>query len=207
MAKSNLAKIDSIMRWTHSYTGLFLIPWLLVYAISAFCLNHGPWINKTFKIGPPQWQLQREVSFAPDETFPERPAEQAKTLMQHLGLSGAHRVLPASTPQRMMIMRPSGAGNYRIIWQRQKDLVRVERQPFSALRLVHALHFRGSYRQRDFAHIAWAVIVDAVSISLCLWIISGVYIWFRKPRQRLAGGVCLGAGCVLFVVLVVMLCL
>ncbi len=41
MAKTRIARIDSIMRLTHSYTGLFLIPWLLVYAASAFCLNHG----------------------------------------------------------------------------------------------------------------------------------------------------------------------
>jgi len=45
-----------IMQWPHLYTGLFLIPWLLVYATSALCLNHGPWINKTFKIGPPTWE-------------------------------------------------------------------------------------------------------------------------------------------------------
>lgn len=207
MAKGRLAHIDSIMRLTHSYTGLFLIPWLLVYAVSAFCLNHGPWINKTFKIGPPQWQVKREVPFTPDETFPEVPVAQAKVIMQHLNLKGAHRVLPKSPPNRMIIMRPSGGGNYRITWQRLAGLVTVERQPFSAYRLIHFLHFKGSYRQKGFAHIAWAVIVDVVTVSLAVWIISGIYIWFRRRRQRLSGGICLGAGCLLFVVLVVLLCL
>jgi hypothetical protein len=207
MAQSRIARVDSFMRLTHSYTGLFLIPWLLVYAGSAFCLNHGPWINKTFKITPPQWQVKKKVEFAPDNTFPELPAAQAKVIMQHLNMKGAHRVLPKAPPNRMIILRPSGGGNYRITWQRQKDLLIVERQPFSPYRLMHFLHFRGSYRQKDFAHVAWAVIVDIVSISLCLWIISGVYIWFRRRRQRLAGGICLGAGCILFAVLVAMLCL
>ncbi len=207
MAKTRIARIDSIMRLTHSYTGLFLIPWLLVYAASAFCLNHGPWINKTFKVGPPQWQVQREVSFTPDETLPELPAAQAQRVMQHLGLRGAHRVLGKPMPNRMVILRPSGGGNYRITWQRQKDLLIVERQPFSACRLMHFLHFRGSYRQKDFAHIAWAVIVDLVSISLLVWIVSGIYIWFRRRRQRVSGGLCLAAGCLLFTLLVVLLCL
>ncbi|MCP4455011.1 MAG: hypothetical protein GY809_26420, partial [Planctomycetes bacterium] len=110
---------------------LFLIPWLLVYAGSAFCLNHGPWINKTFKITPPEWQVKKEVKFAPDNAFPQVPAAQAKVIMQHLNLKGVHRVLPKSSPNRMIILRPSGGGNYRITWQRQKDLLVVERQLFS----------------------------------------------------------------------------
>ena len=29
------------MRALHLYTGLFLVPWMTVYAVSAFCLKHG----------------------------------------------------------------------------------------------------------------------------------------------------------------------
>jgi len=43
-------------------------------------------------------------------------------------------------------------------------------------------------------------------VSTILWVLSGVYLWVRRPKQRIAGGVCLGCGCVLFVVLVILLC-
>jgi hypothetical protein len=35
---------DRWMRALHLYTGLFLVPWMTVYAVSAFCLNHNEWI-------------------------------------------------------------------------------------------------------------------------------------------------------------------
>ncbi len=205
--KPKSRRFYSFMQLTPIYTGLFLIPWLLVYATSALCLNHGPWINKTFKIGPPTWDTLSQSEFTPDDTFPEEPQAQAKAIVQNLNLEGMHRVLPASNKQRMLILRPSGGGNYRITWQRNQSQLTVERQPFSAYRLMHNLHFRGGYRQKYFAHITWAVVVDLVCISMWLWVISGIYIWFRKRKQRVSGNICLAAGCLLFCVLVVMLCL
>ena len=40
MGNDKLLKADRILRWIHLYTGLFLLPWMLVYGASAFCLNH-----------------------------------------------------------------------------------------------------------------------------------------------------------------------
>ena len=207
MSNPRLARFDSIMRLTHLYTGLFLAPWLLVYAVSAFCLNHQPWIVKTFKIAPPRWEALRGVDFTPDDGFPREPAEQAKAIIRHLDLDGPHRILGKPNPNQMIIIRPSGSGNYRVVWRRKQARLTVEQQPFSAYRLLHSLHFRGGYRQKFFPHITWAVIVDAVAISMILWVISGFYIWLRRPRQRGAGTICALAGSLLFVVLVVLFCM
>ncbi len=73
-------------------------------------------------------------------------------------------------------------------------------------RVMRWLHFRGGYRQPYFPLIAWAVMVDAVGISMWIWALSGVYLWARKPSKRRLGGVCFVAGIVLFTVLVVLLC-
>ena len=56
-----------------------------------------------------------------------------------------------------------------------------------------------------FAALAWAVIVDATTISTVIWVISGIYIWARRPRKRLLGGFCLIGGTLLFVLLVFLL--
>jgi uncharacterized iron-regulated membrane protein len=50
------------------------------------------------------------------------------------------------------------------------------------------------------------VVVDAVTISTVIWVISGVYLWARRPRKRMLGGVCMTAGIALFAALVVLLC-
>ncbi len=207
MGKSGWARTDRLMRSLHLYTGLFLVPWVAIYATSAFCLNHGPWFNRLLGMTPPKWEVLRRLEFAADDGFPQAPAEQAKAILKHLDLEGAHRIQPISNAQRMIILRISGSGHYRITWRRGDSRLIVERQqPFSYYRLMHFLHFRGGYAQPYFAHVTWAVLVDVVSVSMWLWIVSGIYLWARRPRKRIAGGVCAVGGSVLFVWLVVLLC-
>ena len=57
------------------------------------------------------------------------------------------------------------------------------------------------------SEITWAVIVDVVSISMWLWVISGVYLWWRRTRKLLFGIVCLVAGVLAFAGLVVLFCM
>jgi len=207
MGKSGWVRVDRVMRWLHLYTGLFLVPWMMVYGASAFCLNHGPWINEHFGITPPEWEVAREVDFAPDDAFPKTPEEQARAILVHLDQDGPHRIQGKPNPNQMIIFRISGSGHRRITWRRQEAKIIVERQqPFSAYRLMHFLHFRGGYGQPYFASIAWAVVVDGVTLSIWLWVLSGIYIWARRPRKRVLGGITLIAGFLLFIGLVILLC-
>jgi len=208
MERNRWGRIDSAARLTHLYAGLFLAPWLLVYATSGFCLNHGRWINERLRIKPPQWDVLREVPFVPHDTFPRTPAEQAEALLRRVDLEGPHFIVGKPTPQQMIINRAGGGSNYRVTWRRPRSLIIVERQqPFSFYRLLHFLHLRHGYGQPYFVQIAWAVLVDATTIALWLWVLTGVYIWIRRPRQRVAGGLCVAAGSVLFIVLVALFCL
>lgn len=207
MTKHGWVRIDRFMRSMHLYTGVFLVPWMAVYATSALCLNHHHWFTEHFDITPPKWEHVREVEFTPDEAFPNVPADQAKAILQHLDLDGPHHVPGRQPPQKMVIMRVCGSGNYRVTWNRDEGSVLVEQQrPFSAFRLVNFLHFRGGYGQPYAAAIIWAVIVDAVAISIWFWIVSGIYIWARRPNKRLLGGTCLIGGTLLFVILVAWWC-
>ena len=128
-------------------------------------------------------------------------------ILQELDLDGPHFIQEKPTTGQLVIVRASGRGNYRITAHPQQSTVVVEQQrPFSVLRLLHYLHFRGGYGQPYATVIAWAVIVDSVAVSLWLWVISGIYLWFRRPSQRTLGTACLVLGCALFCVLVTLLC-
>ncbi len=208
MANSKLVKADRILRWLHLYTGLFLIPWMLVYGASAFCLNHNQWFIKKLNIKPISWEVEREVDFTPDDKFPHEPVQQAQAIVKMLDLDGAHRILGKPTRNQMIINRICASGNYRITWRKPRSLIVVEKQKsFSYYRLMHFLHFRGGYGQPYFAHITWAVIVDVVAVSMWLWVISGVYLWWRRTRKLVLGVVCLAAGVLSFVGLVVLFCM
>lgn len=207
MKRSGWARTDSLMRSIHLYTGLFLVPWMAVYATSAICLNHNQWILEHFRIAPAEWKKVRQLDFTPDDSFPLLPQAQADAIVEYLDLDGPHRIQGKPNPDQMIIMRVSGAGHYRILWQRRHCQLVVERQdPFSPYRLLHFLHFHAGYAQPYFVDRAWGMIVDLVGTSLWFWIISGIYIWARRPRKRLAGGLCLAAGILLFAGLVILLC-
>lgn len=197
---------DRFMRASHLYTGLLLVPWMTVYAVSAFCLNHSAWFTEYFKVAP-KWEVVREGDFAPDAASPQTPEDQAKAILEHLELDGPYRILGTPDAAQLTVLRPSVAGHYRITWHRQRSHLVVERYlPLSFYSLVNALHFQHGYGQPHFAHLAWAIIVDAVTISTVLWIVSGVWLWARRPRRRLLGGLCLVGGGALFAGLAILSC-
>lgn len=204
--RSVLRRVDRWMRWLHLYTGLFLFPWMLVYCASAFCLNHGPRMTELLGVTPPKWEIVREADVPADKSLSGDTAAQARALLEYLGLEGAHNIQGEVNAGQMTVFRISGTGNYRITWKRDEGKVVVEKQqPFSWYRLMHFLHFRCGYGQPYAAYILWAVIVDAVAISTAVWCVTGIYIWARRPR-RLLGTICVVAGSLLFMGLVIALC-
>jgi hypothetical protein len=195
------------MRSIHLYSGLFLIPWMMIYATSACLINHGPAIRTWFDIQPPKQEVIREIKLTPGDSFPENLDQQAAAILAYVDLDGAHRVLLGQSNDRQLkVFRMCALGNYIVTWNRvKKNIVVQQQKPFSYMRLVNFLHFKGGYGQPYPAHILWAVIVDVVAVSIAFWVVSGVYIWARRPTRRLLGGVFLVGGMVCFVALVLAL--
>ena len=206
MQKNRWMPWDRLMRASHLYTGLLLVPWMMVYAVSALLINHSTWFVDPPRTGP-KWEPVREVQFPIDDEFPQEPDEQARAILNHLDLAGAYRIAgdPAGNP--MVIYRSCATGLYQVAWHREPSRLVVQRYgPPSLYMLVNNLHFQHGYDQEGLAYRTWAIIVDVVTISTVIWIISGIYLWARRPRKRLLGGACLAAGLLLFVGLVVALC-
>jgi hypothetical protein len=173
--------------------------------VSGFCLNHGEWFTEKLQLAQ-KWENLREVDFNPGPGFPKDAQEQAATILKQVDLEGPYRILGTPDANQMVVLRFCAAGHYRVSWFPPRSRIVVDRfQPASAYSVINALHFQAGYRLFG-AHLAWAIIVDATTISTIIWLISGIYIWARRPRKRLLGGLCLGAGTLLFVVLVVLLC-
>ncbi len=204
MTSHHWAVCDRWARALHLYTSLFLAPWMIVYAISAFCLNHNRWFQQ-HKMTP-AFVVISETDFAADAAFPKDQEAQAQAILQHLDLAGAHRVTGADANQ-LTLYRSCLTGMYRVTWHTQRTRLKVEKQqPFSFYSLCNSLHFQREYQAGFWVNNLWALTVDAVTSSTVLWVVTGIYLWARRPRRRLAGGLCLAAGCLLFAVLVILLC-
>lgn len=206
MEKSRWVQWDRWMRGLHLYTSLVLVPWMTVYAISAFCLNHSTWFVAPPPSGP-KWETVREVEFPIDDMFPRASDEQARMILEQLDLAGAYRIAGDPLGDPMVIFRSCVTGSYRVAWHRQPSRLVVQRYgPPSLYTMVNNLHFQRGYDQQGMAYRIWAVIVDAVTISTVIWVITGIYLWARRPSKRVPGGACLVAGVLLFVGLLLALC-
>ncbi len=205
MGTNGWARCDRWMRALHLYTSLFLAPWMMVYAISAFCLNHSEWFTEGLGLAI-DWERLDERPFTPGPEYPETPEQQGAAILRHVDLEGPHRILGKPDADQLVMFRYCGTGHYRVSWLASRGTVIVDKQqPTSWYSVVNALHFRSGY-ERYFVAWAWAAVVDATTISTVLWVVTGIYLWARKPRKRLLGGLCLAVGTVLFVVLAVLLC-
>jgi hypothetical protein len=185
---------------------MFLVPWMMVYAISAFLIHHKEWFGDEIQ---PKWETLQEIDFDPTPTFPTESEDQVEAILGYLELDGAYSVVVDDSNQ-LIVHRNSATGFYRIQWKRNESkLIVLKQQPTTFYSFVNALHFQHGYfkpRLVDLPWLLWGIVVDAVTISTVLWVVTGIYIWARRPRRRLLGGLCLAAGCVLFAALAYFMC-
>lgn len=204
--KANWIRIDRWMRGLHLYTSMFLVPWMVMYAISGFLVNHNEWFMARSQ---PKFEVTQEMDFHPAADFPHDSPGQARAILQSVGLDGAHQVSVDDASQ-LVVFRSCATGVYRVQWQRQPSHIVVQKQlPTTAYSVINALHFqRGYYAPRsvNLPWLMWGILVDAVTTSTILWVVTGIYLWARRPRRRWLGGLCLAAGCVLFAILALLMC-
>ncbi len=199
-------RTDRVMRALHLYTSMVLVPWMVMYAVSGFLVNHHDWFMGRFQ---PKWEVMEELDYEPDAAFPQDAQQQALAILRRVDLEGAHQV-SSDDPSQLIIYRYCATGLYRVVWRRQPSHIVVQKQlPTTVYSLINALHFQRGYYRLHFANLpwlAWGIFVDAVTISTLLWVVTGIYLWARRPRRRWLGGLCLALGCVLFTILAGLMC-
>jgi len=182
--------------WTtliHAYGGLFLSPFLVLFAISTILLNHAwkPWITT------PRPDLQRVSLTAAMPDGLERLA-QAKWVMQQLEISGEIEYLADQGPQltipivkpgeRIVLRADLTQGTVEVertatdLWQRLIDL---HKSPGP-----HLAGFRGNW---VFTRI-WGKLVDGTVLMTLLTTVTGIYLWLLWKPERRGGLVALGLG-------------
>jgi hypothetical protein len=190
-----------LYRWTrdlHLYAGLFVSPFLLVFALSVFFLNHG-------KVQPDRWT---RTETWPNVQLPEgieraqgRDAvAAAQAIGRHVGIDGEigftrvvrqtkHFVFPVSKPGLEALIdtdltsglvtvstRPTG------VWE---SLAYLHKMPGP-----HNVAIRGNWPPTN----AWRQFAD-LTIYLTLFITtSGVYLWWALRAERRVGLMLLSAG-------------
>jgi hypothetical protein len=181
------------------YLALFLTPWMLGYALSTIAMSHR-WTG-----GPPKFVVEQErayqTRFAPDTP----PPQMAEQILADLDLEGAFGVQGPTADGRLTINRQDLIAPRRVVYTIPEQKIVVERMEFTAGGFLNRFHRRRGYQQPYAADRFMAVAVDAVIVSLVVWALSGIWMWWEMRATRWWGLASAATGIGLFVLLVAVL--
>ena len=187
-----------LLRRIHLYLALFLAPWIAMYALSTFVMNHRALFHGPAPVATPKFEMERELLYPGEMPSGATPHQVAGQLLATLDLDGAHTLAAGSTAERVVISRQHPISPRRITYTAADKRVVIEKMVFSGPGFLERMHRRRGF-QPDYAlDKLWAASVDLTIIALFLLVLSGIWMWWTLRAARPLGAVALSAGFVLF---------
>ena len=193
-----------VNRRTHLYLAMFLLPWFIMYGISAVPFTRNTYFNRLYKDGTPQWtvRFERECHIAvPDGADLREVGAQILRDVDMVGPFGAYQPNKA----RLNIHIVDFWEGVRLTYHIKENRLKVEDKRFRWDQFFTGLHGRGGYQHDEFLNDSWAFIVDLVCLAILFWIASGLYMWWKLPSTCLWGALALGSGVLAFAAFLVAL--
>ena len=190
------------IRDLHLYAGLFVSPFVLIYAISAFSLNHAylPWGGSNEAV-----ETRTIAVSIPGDTNALEVAQQVRAqidLPGEIGFVNRNRrtqrvTFPIETPGAITTVRYDPASG-------SAEIERKEQGVWAGMIYLHKIPgpHNVSIRGNWLATRAWGWVADASVYLLLLVSASGIYLWAVVRAERKTGLIFLGAGALSFVLLI-----
>ncbi len=188
-------RIYQWIRGGHLYLGIFICPFILVYAVSTLLLNHS--------IRPTPEQSDTEI--IPLDLSENLQGEAlVKSVLGQLSISGevAGRGQIRNQKTTIRVQRPGRVKIITVDLEQQQASV-IERST-GILGALNFLHFNpGLHRTPNWIITKfWGWIADAVVYLTLFLTLSGIYLWALIKSERKRGWIALGAGALTFTLLV-----
>jgi hypothetical protein len=186
------------IRKLHYYVGLYCLAFLWLFCISGLLLNHPGWRFAEFWPQRKQAQYERAVKVGAAGGELDRAHE----IMSQLGIRGeVEWTVPkqAAGRFRFRVTRPGRV--YEVEAEEGRGRARVTEIAVNGWGVLSALHHFNGVRMNDtrnardwFLTGVWTFCMDALAAGLLFILASGVYVWWRSGRRRLAGRVAMALG-------------
>ena len=191
-------KIALIMRKLHLYLALFLTPWILMYGISGFFMNHRELMDKLYKGKLHENGPKTELVYS--GTFPEdaKPNIIAEQILSDLDLVGFYNVNVQNNGTLYNIFRADPIAPKRILFTPSDGKLVIEPASTRLPALLNRIHHYRGYWKDSFADDSWALTVDLMILSIFLWPATGLVMWWSMKRTKKLGSAVTGLGIVMF---------
>jgi hypothetical protein len=190
-----------LYRWTrdlHLYFGLFISPFVLLFALSVFYLNHGKLIPGDLPSAETTRTLQIPDGF--DRVKGREAVNLARELLPQVGVAGEIGFLRYVPKDRHLIFPVSKSGSEAIV---DVDLdaraATVTRRRMSFWESISYLHkmpgpHNVAIRGNWVGMRTWRWVADSTIYLLLFISISGLYLWWTIRTERRIGFALLTAG-------------
>lgn len=187
--------VSKVLRRIHLYLALFLTPWVLMYSLSTFVMNH----RAQFRGRPPsqpKWERVSERVY--DGQFPGGAdhAVKARQLLMSFDLDGAHQA--SMREGKLVIQRNLALQPVRLTFTPESKQLVIERQTLEGSAFLERMHRRRGFQHPYALEDAWAFSVDLFIAGVLFWALSGLWLWWELKVTRALGGLALLAGLSLF---------
>jgi hypothetical protein len=192
-------KLSYINRRVHLYLALLLLPWMVMYGVSALPFAHASFFEQLNESTSPDWSLRFERPY--HQVIPEEAdLRQVGAEMLHAnGLEGSFGVYRGSA-QTINVYLFDFWSATRLTYFFDEGRLRAEDRRFRWDHWLTGMHARGGFQQASWLDDAWAVVVDLACLGLLVWIASGLYMWWEVRHLRAWGLLALGGGLLSFLV-------
>ncbi len=214
MARSATAMVSLrdfylFIRKLHLYLGLFISPYVLLFAVSTMVLNHN-------------WRLGEEAD-GKDNTrrFVRQikpPAgagslEQAKDILRQLGIAGEIGYINRLVREGKLVFPVMKPGlETQVVFDLRTNTTTVEQRGTNFWKKLIYLHkstgpHNANIRGNWIYTRLWRILADSVVYVLLFLTTGGIYLWAMMKAERKPGLICLGLGMVCFFLIVAALSL
>lgn len=176
-----------VIRQIHLYCGLVVGAFLMMYFVSGYIMVHRPWF-----LPAPSAPTVRTTTLAPiDQESIEQLAADAK---KQLGLRGRIQFPQAQAAglTRFWVLRPGVMA--RVDIPADGRTVKITTQRAGLVGTLIMLHKIAGYDDQLIFDV-YAFFCDLAGVAMILFAISGVYLWWKRARNKTWGILCLAASC------------
>ncbi len=189
------------MRGLHLYVGLFISPFLVIFALSAILLNHG------WRAPDATAATHYQVAIALPESL--KGMDRAKEVLRQVNLVGEVDFFHDTAEGfRIVVSRPTHKITVNVNLSAKTADVE-DRSATLAEGLIYLHKYPGPHNANIrgnwlFTRL-WGVLADGTVYLLLLVLVAGIYLWLTLKFERTAGLVFLAAGGISFALLLVLL--
>ena len=185
-----------INRRLHLYLGMALLPWFFMYGISSIPFAHTQFFNQRDAAkGLPTWTMRAERTV--DLPVPADAAglrTLGAALLREAGIEGTSFGTYRQSPTQINVYSYSFWNSTQLKSYTDTRKLTVEDRRFRWDQFLTGMHGRGGFEQESLIDRSWSVVVDLVSLSMIVWIASGLYMWWELPGQRRWGWLAIVGG-------------